>query len=363
MEAERITARQRAILTAIIENYIDTGEPVGSSTIARLQGMPVAGLSPATIRNEMAELAGMGLLDQPHTSAGRVPTARAFRLYVEELAGDSGEGSRSEGLQLRSRIDSGLAGAVSTQALLERTSHILATISSGVGVAIASVESADRLEHVHFSRLAPGRVLAVVVTQSGLVRDRVLSLESDGSGGARDITGRELEMAAAFLNENFRGWSIERIQAEIGRTLDRERSEYQELLASVERLWAAAVPEGGSSVQAVYVEGVSNLLGNGGADLGQLREVLVALEAKERVVQLLNAYIDARQASVRVIFDLEEQAPELAGLVLIAAPARMSGEGRGSLGVLGPKRMHYQQTLSAVRYMAEAVERMLHPTA
>ena len=366
MEAERITARQRAILTAIIESYIETGEPVGSSTIARVQGTSVAGVSSATIRNEMADLAAQGLLEQPHTSAGRVPTARAFRLYVEGLA-ESDLARNPERLQLRSQIESGFAGVAGTQALLERTSHILATLSSGVGVTIAAVGGTDRLEHVHFSRLAPGRVLAVVVTQSGLVRDRVLALKDVGdqgtSGRVDDLSARELEAAAAFLNENFRGWSMEHIRAEIGRALERERAEYQALLASVQQLWDGTVPQG-SPVQTVYIEGVSNLLGEGrDAGIGSLKDVLAALEAKERIVQLLNAYIDARQGSVRVIFDLEEQAPELAGLVLVAAPARMVGEGRGTVGVLGLKRMRYQNTVNAVRYVAEAVERMLHPTA
>jgi heat-inducible transcriptional repressor len=369
-DAERITARQRAILTAIVESYIETGEPVGSGTIAgtiaRLQaGGSGAGLSPATIRNEMAELANEGLLEQPHTSAGRVPTARAFRMYVERLSGAAGtrnaSGSRSE---IESRIDSSFAGISGTQAMLERTSHVLATVSSGVGVAIAAVAGGDTLEHVHFSRLAKGRVLAVVVTQSGLVRDRVLALEG---GVDADLTARELEAAANFLNENFHGWSIERVRAEIGRLVERERTEYQRLLGSVEQLWAGAVPHGGQPVQTVYVEGVANLLGGHAAgsatDIARLKEVLAALEAKQRLVELLNAYIDAKQESVRVIFDLEEHAPEMAGLVLIAAPARMAGEGRGTVGVIGPKRIHYENTMNAVSYIAQVFERMLHPNA
>ena len=371
-EAERITARQRAILTAIIESYIETGEPVGSGTIAgtiaRVQAGGGAGLSPATVRNEMAELANEGFLEQPHTSAGRVPTARAFRLYVERLSGAGVQGARLLGgpqrLHLESQIDSSFAGVSGTQAMLQRTSHVLATVSSGVGVAVAAVAGGDTLEHVHFSRLAKGRVLAVVVTQSGLVRDRMLTLED---GIDADLTARELEVAAIFLNEHFRGWSIERVRAEIGRLVERERSEYQRLLTSVEQLWVGAVPEGGAPVQTVYVEGVANLLGAGAVgnaeDMARLREVLAALEAKQRLVELLNAYIDAKQESVRVIFDLEEHAPEMAGLVLIAAPARMAGEGRGTVGVIGPKRIHYENTMNAVSYIAQVFERMLHPNA
>ena len=369
----RITARQQAILTAIVESYIETGEPVGSGTIAGTiarvlaGGGHAAGLSSATVRNEMAELANEGLLEQPHTSAGRVPTARAFRMYVERLGGvrlqrgrrlqgDSPSGSQR--LHLESQIDSSFAGVNGTQAMLERTSHVLATVSSGVGVAVAMVAGGDTLEHIHFSRLGKARVLAVVVTRSGLVRDRMLSLEAD-------VSTRELDAAANFLNEHFHGWSIERVRAEIGQLVERERSEYQRLLASVEELWAGAVPEGDAGGQTVYVEGVANLLGaravGSAEDLARLREVLAALEAKQRLVELLDAYIDARQESVRVIFDLEEHAPELAGLVLIAAPARMAGDGRGTVGVIGPKRIHYENTMNAVSYIAQVFERMLIP--
>src|SRR6202020_3646046 len=159
-DAERVTARQRAILTAIIESYIETGEPVGSGTIARLQHG--AGMSSATVRNEMAELAEEGLLEQPHTSAGRVPTARAFRMYVEQLSGGANPRIDAARLSARSRsqIDLSFQGVAGTQALLERTSHVLATLSSGVGVAIAAAAEGEMLEHVHFSRLGPARGLA-----------------------------------------------------------------------------------------------------------------------------------------------------------------------------------------------------------
>jgi heat-inducible transcriptional repressor len=352
-DAERVTARQRAILTAIIESYIETGEPVGSGTIARLQSGEGSGLSSATVRNEMAELADEGLLEQPHTSAGRVPTARAFRMYVEQLSG--GANPRIDATRLsalsRSQIDLSFQGVAGTQAVLERTSHVLATLSSGVGVAIAAAADGDMLEHVHFSRLAPARVLAVVVTRSGLVRDRVLALD-------KDLTVRELEVAANFLNEHFRGWSVERVRAEIARLVERERSEYQRMLNSVQQLWAKAVPD--APVQTVYVDGVANLVGSQ-EDSERLREVLTALEAKQRLVELLNAYIDARQESVRVVFDLEEHAPEMSGLVLIAAPARMGGESRGTVGVIGPKRIHYENTMNAVSYIAQVFNRMLEP--
>ncbi|GGA77075.1 heat-inducible transcription repressor HrcA [Edaphobacter acidisoli] len=349
-DAERVTARQRSILTAIIESYIETGEPVGSGTIARLQGAEGVGFSSATVRNEMAELAEAGLLEQPHTSAGRVPTARAFRIYVEQLSGGAYPRIDAARLPVKSRqqIDSSFVGIAGTQAVLERTSHVLATLSSGVGVAIAAAAGGDTLEHVHFSRLAAARVLAVVVTRSGLVRDRVLMLD-------RDLALSELETAANFLNENFRGWDVERVRAEIARMVEREQSEYQRLLDSVQQLWAKAVPESDATEQAVYVDGVANLVGSQ-ENQERLRELLAALEAKQRVVELLNAYIDAHQESVRVVFDLDEHVPEMAGLVLIAAPTV-----RGTVGVIGSKRIDYENTMNAVSYVARLFDRMLHP--
>ena len=184
MAEERVTARQRAILMTVVERYIATGEPVGSGTIAASIG--AANVSSATVRNEMVALAEAGLLEQPHTSAGRVPTARAFRMFVDGLeqhglAGSAGREALGLALQQKAReeIDARFVDVAGTQAVLERTSHVLATLSSGVGVAIAAMPGGDQLEHVHFSRLAAKRVLAVVVTRGGMVRDRVLALDAD----------------------------------------------------------------------------------------------------------------------------------------------------------------------------------------
>ncbi|HTV08712.1 MAG TPA: heat-inducible transcriptional repressor HrcA [Candidatus Aquilonibacter sp.] len=347
-----LTTRQREILTAIVEQYIATGEPVSSGAIARLETLPSGPASSATIRNEMAELAEQGLLEQPHTSAGRVPSARAFRLYVEQLNGARLDNLGPSTIELQSRIDTSFAGIAGAEALLERTSHVLAVLSSGVGLAMSTASSHDTLEHVHFSRLAERRVLAVVVTRSGMVRDRVLSLD-------RELTTLDLETASRFLNEHFRGWSMERIRTELARRIETERSAYQQMMEAAQQLWNQTVGAA-AGAQAVFVDGVANLLGLP-EDRARLREMLTALEAKERLIELLNAYIDARQESVRVVFDLEQHAPEMAGLVLIAAPARVAGENLGSVGVIGPKRMNYPSNMNAVAYIAQMLERALTP--
>ena len=354
----RLSPRERAILIAVIELYVATGEPVGSQTLARqggvgrsAEGLSAAHLSAATIRNVMADLAEAGLLEQPHTSAGRIPSAKAFRYFVEQLSGGARIAPESLPRQSREQIDDSFAGVTSAPEFLERTSHVLALLSSGVGVAVAAAAGMDALEHVHFSRLGAAKVLAVVVTRSGLVRDRVLMLD-------RDLTLTDLETAARYLNENFHGWSMERIRTELAQRMERERSEYVRLMDSVEQLWRKTMVH--STTQTVYVEGVSNLMSTEGSR-EQLRQMIGAIEEKQRLVDLLNAYVDARQESVRVVFDLEDHAPEMRNLVLIAAPARLAGEGLGAVGVIGPTRMNYENTMNAVSYITQLFDRMLQP--
>ncbi len=358
-----ITVRQRQILTAVVENYIATGEAVSSGAIARSLGTEGAQVSSATVRNEMAQLSDAGLLEQPHTSAGRIPSAQAFRLYVQSLGGQAAPGSSGFktdllrlGADAQTTIDSRLAGVAGTQAMLARTSGVLAALSSGVGLAIGALAATDTLEHIHFTRLADHRVLAVVVGRSGTVRDRVLAV-------AEDLSATQLETAANFLNEHFRGWQLERVRAELLRRIENERTAYLRMMEAAERLWTGAVPAAAAfdGERTVFIEGVANLLGGStawGEDRERLRQLLVALEAKQRVASLLAAYIDARQESVRVVFELEEQAPELAGLVLIAAPVRCAGETLGTVGVLGPTRMDYGATMGAVRYVAGLFDRI-----
>jgi heat-inducible transcriptional repressor len=348
----RISPRERLVLTAIIEIYIATGEPVSSQAIAHHLGNK-DGMSSATVRNVMAALGESGLLEQPHTSAGRIPTARAFRLYVDQLSGIARLSPETLAQERREQIEDCFTGVNTRQQFLERTSHVLALISSGVGLALATVNEGHVLEHIHFSRLATGRVLAVVVTKAGAVLDRVLMLD-------RDMSHAELETAARFLNENFHGWSIERIRLELGRRIDEERNEYDRILRSVEELYRKGALRSELLPQTIFMEGVANLLGSE-VDQGRLRQLLQALEAKQRMIELLNAYVDARQQAVRVVVGLEEAIPEMSNLVLIGAPARLGTESLGTVAVIGPTRIHYQETINAVSFISQLSERILEP--
>jgi heat-inducible transcriptional repressor len=337
-----IDAREREILTAIVETFITTGEPVGSRTLARANR---EGLSPASIRNVMADLSEAGYLEQPHTSAGRVPTPEAYRYYVEQITGTARLAPQEE-----SMISESLAGISDVQEFMERTSHVLSLISRNVGVAMATSGPKNALDHVYFSRLSDQKVLAVVVTRSGLVRDRILRL---------DLSQSDLDLAARYINENFRGWTMETMRAELGRRLEQERSEYDRMMDSLEQLYkqgALAAEQGG---QVVFVEGAANLV-TGEHDRERLQAMLKTLEEKEKVVQLLGAYLDVKQEAVRVVIGLDQTLPSMQNFVLIGAPARAGNDVMGSLAVIGPTRMDYQHTMTAVSYIARLFDKILN---
>ena len=335
MPETRLSPRERLVLTAIIELYIATGEPVASQAVAHFFA-DREGLSSATLRNVMASLGEAGLLEQPHTSAGRVPTAVAFRYYVEQITqpgravvgvgGANGQGRVEAPMSeaRRGQIEESFAGVSSSNDYLERTSHVLALISSGLGVALASSTTGQVLEHIHFSRLSTGRVLAVLVTQAGAVQDRVLAVD-------HQMTPVDLETAGTYLNENFRGWPIERIRAEVARRAEMEREAYRELLTSVEELCRKGALAAGESSVTIFVDGIANLI-TAEQDRERLRQMLLAVEAKQRLVELLNAYVDGREQEVRVVVGLDEASPAMQDLVLIGAPARLGG---GNLGTKG----------------------------
>ena len=343
----QVGQREREILTAIIETYISTGEPVGSRTLSRVNK---DGLSPATIRNVMADLVDAGFLDQPHTSAGRVPTAQAYRYYVDQISGKAMLSPEDQSL-----ISSTLQDTVDLQQFLERTSHVLSLVSSGVGVAIGKTGPQNALEHVHFSRQSANKVLAVVVTKSGVVHDRMMRVEED-------LTQTDLDTAANYINANFRGWTLDRVKADIARRIEQERSEYDRLMQSLKELYKSGALGAAEPPANIFVEGVSNLIGKE-EDRERLRDLLKTLEEKERVAGLLSAYLDTRQEAVRVVIGLEEAVPEMRNFVLIGAPARVGGEMRGSLAVIGPTRMDYQHTITAVSYIAQLFDKLLNENA
>ena len=335
--------REREILTAIVETFIASGEPVGSRTLARASR---EGLSPATIRNVMADLVDAGFLEQPHTSAGRVPTAEAYRYYVEQLSGEAHLSHENKSI-----IKDTLTGAADVEEFMERTSRVLSLVSRSVGVTVATKNGTrNALDHVYFSRLGEQKVLAVVVSRSGVVRDRVLRL---------DISQSDLDLAARYINENFRDWTMDDMRAELARRLEQERSEYDRMMRSLEQLYQQGALASAQGTQTVFVDGAANLV-TGEHDRQRLQDMLRTLEEKEKVVKLLGAYLDTKQEAVRVVIGLDQTLPSMQNFVLIGVPARVGGEVMGSLAVIGPTRLDYQHTMSAVSYIARLFDKLLN---
>jgi heat-inducible transcriptional repressor len=293
----------------------------------------------------MADLADAGYLQQPHTSAGRVPSSEAYRYYVEQLTGKASLSQEDQGI-----IKDSLHGVSDVQEFMERTSHVLSLISHNVGITVAVGGPKNALEHVYFSRLGDQKVLAVLVTRSGLVRDRVLRL---------DLPQDHLDAAARFINENFRGWTMEAMRAELARRLEQERSEYDRLMKSVEQLYRQGALTADETAQVVFVEGASNLV-TGEQDRQRLQELLQTLEEKQKIVELLGAYLDAKQEAVRVVIGLDEALPSMRNFVLIGAPARVGDDVMGSFAVIGPTRIDYQHTMTAVSYIARLFDKILN---
>jgi heat-inducible transcriptional repressor len=188
------------------------------------------------------------------------------------------------------------------------------------------------------------------VTRSGLVRDRVLRL---------DLSQGDLDIAARYINENFRGWTMSDMRGELERRIEQERSEYDRLMESLETLYRQGALNADQGSEAVFVEGASNLVANE-QDRQRLQEMLKTLEEKGKIVQLLGAYLDTKQEAVRVVIGLDQALPSMSNFVLIGAPARVGNEVMGSLAVIGPTRIDYQHTMTAVSYIARLFDKILN---
>ena len=283
-------ARGQAVLSAIIREHLRTGEPVGSKTIA--DGFAGgAGWSSATIRNVMAELEEAGLVEQPHTSAGRVPTDKGYRFYVDHLA----TGTRLSRADM-SAIDRTLglpnaeAGA-SPQRLMERVSHLLSELSENVGIVVSPPLADNRLQHIEFLRLADGRVLAVLVFASGVVQDKLIRVDEP-------LGQDELERAARYLNTEFSGKSLQAIRSEVLALMREEKALYDVLLRNVALLCEKSLDGGESEGGEVYLDGASNILAKPDfSDIERLSELFQTFEAKSRELSNPNECSRASRSS------------------------------------------------------------------
>jgi heat-inducible transcriptional repressor len=331
-------SRAQEILHSIVREYIETGEPVGSRTIAKRRR---DGLSPASIRNAMADLTDEGYLAQPHTSAGRVPTGKAFQQYVVGLAAGRIPAADAE------RIRAELSGVDSMETLVARSSHILTELTRNVGIAAAIPASSQTLDQVELLALADGRVLMILVTRDGMVRNRVVSLEES-------VSEDELGSIRNYVNRNFSGWVLREARLELLRRIDLERATYDAVMRKLSLFYLKGLLEP-ATLPEVHMEGAGNLVG---IDLHltreRMRDLLSALEEKKRLLEILDRFLEESHGDLQVRIGLEEAHPAMKELALIGLTVETPSGVSTRIAVLGPMRMRYERVMGAVLHIGKA---------
>lgn len=344
----RLEGRNLEILAATVRTYIATGGPVGSRTISRKRR---DGLSAASVRNIMADLEEAGYLEQPHTSAGRVPTEKAYRFYVDHVACAHKYQNRSDEQLIRREIDP--EASESSESILGRASHVLSSIAHNVGIVASATNSETVLHDIQFVSLSDSRILVVLVPRGAPVRNRVIRVEEK-------ISQDGLDRIANYLNQNFAGWRLQDARNEILRRLEQERALYDELLRRLATLWRQGILDSDTNA-GVYLDGTSHLMGR--PELGDpsvLRDLLRALEEKERILRLLSYYLQAPQEpGARVVIGLEME-PVMKDFALVGALCTTADGLAGRVAVLGPQRMPYERIIAAVSHVAELVGRAMN---
>lgn len=344
--------RKKEILAAIVKAHITTGEPVGSFALARQSSER---LSSATIRNICAELEDEGYLSHPHTSAGRVPTDKGYRYYVDNIVGGI-RLSRSDVARINERLldEESLS---SPERLMERTSHLLSQLSDNVGIVVPPSIARDILHHIEFVKLPDSRILVITVSSTGRVQDRVIRVDED-------FTKDELSSTARYLVENFKGWTLAEIRDELLRRMTEEKALYDKFLRNAVLLCGQSLQEGDQPD--VFIEGASNILTKPDfADTERMHALLKMFEQKGRIVKILNECIEnARREAVAIRIGSENRFLDLRDCTIIASPCfYQDGMAVGSIGVVGPTRIEYDRLISVVDYIARLFERVLDPNS
>jgi len=350
-----LDSRAQVILTAIINEHFVTGEPIGSKVLSdRFANR--TGMSSATIRNVMAELEEMGMLEQPHTSAGRVPTDKGYRFYVDNLLGVL---SISNDDLHRIGTEFGI-GPIETNEtpdrLMERTSQLLSALSENVGIVVSPSLASDRLQHIEFVSLSDNRILVVLVSAPNIVHNKIIRTEIA-------FTRDELERTANYLNAEFSGKSLSEIRTDIMGLMHQEKALFDKLLQTAVILCSQSI-EGEDMTGEVFVDGTSNILTKSDfADLERLRELLRTIGEKSRLMQIIDECIDRgseAKGDVQVVIGSENRTPSLHSCTLISAPYRIAGSSAvGTLTVLGPTRIEYARMISIVSYVASTLEKVM----
>lgn len=340
--SEELGERNRKILEAIIEEYIESAEPVGSRTVARRHPL---GLSPASVRNVMADLEEMGYINSPHTSAGRVPTDKGYRFYVDTL------------LQVRQltsdekqRLDSHshLRGR-KFEEVMRDVGQSLSSISSYTGIVMAPRLETTVFRHIDFVPLSEGRILTVFVTRSGLVQNKIIQ-------PPEPLSQRQLEQMSQYLNRTLQGLSIQQVKEKIFEELKADKARYDQLLRRSLELSREALGEdlGGQ----VYIEGAARILDQPEfADVEKMRRMFNAFEQKHVLIDLLDQ--SQKAEGVQIFIGSDTEYSDIKGCSLVTSHYASRRGTLGALGVIGPSRMNYSAVIPIVDYTARLLSQVL----
>jgi heat-inducible transcriptional repressor len=340
--------RSREIFRRIVDGYLASGDPLGSRQLSKIIPMT---LSPASVRNVMADLEAAGLIYAPHTSAGRLPTELGLRFFVDAML-QVGDLTALERTNIEDQVSRSAKGAGTVEEVLAQASQMLSGLSRGAGV-VTTAKGARRLKHVEFVRLEPTQGLVILVGEDGQVENRVVALPVG-------LPASALVEASNYLNARIRGRTLAEVRGEVEAT---QRETQQELDSLTQRLVEAGLASWAGiegSDQQLIVRGQANLLEdlNAAADLDRIRMLFSALETKKDVIDLLGRAETAE--GVRIFIGSENKLFSLSGSSMIAAPFR-DGQQKivGVLGVIGPTRLNYARIVPMVDYTAKVVGRLL----
>ena len=340
--SENLNERDRRVLQAVIMDYIQTAQPVGSRIVSKKYKI---GLSPATIRNVMADLEEMGFLTQPHTSAGRVPTDRAFRFYVDSIL-EMRKLTRLE----RDRIENSLQDEnPDLDEIMKRASSLLSLLSRQTGVVLAPRFASNLFKHIEFIRMRERKILVIIVSQTGQVQNKVI--ESD-----EEMSQDELNRFSNYLNEFMSGLSLAQAKRKIMEEMKKEKVLFDELMYRALQLSQKALED--EEEGSLYIEGKTNIIQSPEfADLDKMRVLLLAFEEKTKIVKLLDKALLAH--GIQIFIGAENEFHEMINCSLVAAPYTRENFTLGTLGVIGPTRMDYSKIIPVVDYTAQILGKIL----
>ena len=337
-----LNERQRTVLKAVIQDYISTAEPVGSRSISRRY---LSYLSPATIRNTMADLEEMGLLSQPHTSAGRVPTDKGYRFYVDSLM-ERRRLTKAEEWRIEERIR---ARQGWFDELMREISRTLSVISSYTAVVLAPKPAQNTFKRIEFIHLYQDRILVVLVAESGLIQHTVIAINEI-------LTQEELDRISRYLNDMLQGLTLREVRERLLHEMAQEKAQFDQLVRRALELGVKGVE--GEGEAEVYIGGAANMAKQPEfADVEKVRQIFAAFEEKAKLVKILDQCLTAED--FRIIIGSENQVLEMQTLSIVASPYRSGGNVLGAIGVVGPTRMEYTRMVALVEFTAKLVSRLL----